>query len=29
VSPLAIDVDPTTLDHLATRAGGEVAIGSW
>jgi prepilin-type processing-associated H-X9-DG protein len=29
VSPLAIDIDPTTLDRLATRADGESILGDW
>jgi len=29
VSPLAIDIDPTTLDGLATRADGESISGDW
>jgi prepilin-type N-terminal cleavage/methylation domain-containing protein/prepilin-type processing-associated H-X9-DG protein len=29
VSPLPVDTDTTTLDHLATRADGETIIGDW
>jgi prepilin-type processing-associated H-X9-DG protein len=29
VSPLSIDIDPTTLDRLATRADGESILGDW